>query len=725
MRRLLRRSVLLAALAFAPAAHAQAPFSYLAAPTDQLAVEGDVAGTEVTPEGNLMTGWAELGFSVGGIPWNGRLRTWDEGRWPVISTTIVRDGVTYTLTAFADDVDGKAVDFARLLATNTGSEPRPVRLDAALRWTGGGKVRPDGSYPFRFARPAAFTALGAQWQPGEPFARGAQYGLGDGTITRDGRVLLVHDAVPTLRPDGPGALTPEARGALVSREATLAPGAATSLVVKLPVVPADPAAVDAVRAADFDGRRAALVARWKARLAPATVFEVPEPKVQETFVASLVQILESRYEQDGEWVQTVNKLRYHAFWLRDAAIMTHALDLVGLHREAEENLDFFARYQHPDGLFISRKGQLDGIGQAIWALSEHVRRTNDPAFTRRALPQIDKAVTWLIRNTNKDPFNLVPASDPNDNEKVKGHLLGDQFWAVAGLESAAKMASALGDREREAAYGVERDVLRRRVKEEIQRVSERNGGTISPAVETADGRDWGNLWVAWPARVLAARDPFVGRTLAKTRSTFAEGISTYGPKKRLHSYIGFRVFETELLRGEQDRVVQGLYDTLAHTTATHQAAEIMSRAGDPDVVQDNLAPHGWFSAEYVELLRNMLVREEGAGIDLFSAVAPGWVQPGKQVVVRAAPTTRGAVTATLRGEPGGATLTWSGPRGVPLRWRVPTSARGVRIGGRAVRGTVVELRGRSGTLKVRWTLPAGPSYESVVAPYRRAAARRR
>jgi hypothetical protein len=729
---LLRRALLLAcALAClgAPAATAaQEPFSYLADPTDQLAIEGEVAGTEITPEGNLLTGWAELGFSTGGVAWDGRVRTLDGGRWPVQSARVERDGIVYTLTAFADRVDGMAVNFARLTALNPGVTPRPVSLAAALRWMGG-VANPDGSRAFRFSRPVAFTALGAQWQPGEPFDPSASYTLAPGTVLRDGRVLLLHDAAATLRPDGPAALSPDSRGAEVATDGMLAPGAATQLLVRMPVVPiaADAPQLAAIRAASFDERRAALVARWRERLAPATILEVPEAKVQETFEASLVQILQSRYEQDGEWVQTVNKLSYHAFWLRDAAVMTHALDLVGLHDEARENLEFFARYQRPDGLFISRRGQLDGVGQAIWALAEHVRRADDPAFTKAALPQIDRAVTWIIRASNADRFNLVPASDPKDNEKVAGHLLGDQFWAVAGLESAAKMAAAQGDREREAAYAVERDVLRRRVREGIQRVSRRNGGTISPAVETADGRDWGNLWVAWPARVLAARDPFVGRTLAKARAGFREGIASYGPKRRLHSYIGFRVFQTELLRGEQERVIQGLYDTLAHTTSTHGAAELAAPAQSADRVEDNLAPHGWFSAEYVELLRNMLVREEGAGLDLFSAVAPGWIAPGRQVALCGAPTVHGPVSATLRGQPGGATLTWSArvARGVPLRWRLPAGASDVRVNGRAVRGTVVRLPARSGSLRVRWTLPPGPSYARVVAPLvRRAAAPR-
>ena len=49
-------------------------------------------------------------------------------------------------------------------------------------------------------------------------------------------------------------------------------------------------------------------------------------------------------------------------------------------------------------------------------------------------------------------------------------------------------------------------------------------------------------------------------------------------------------------------------------------------------VDDNLAPHGWFAAELVALLRNMLVRERGGGIELFSAV------PGALARRRVAPT---------------------------------------------------------------------------------------
>ena len=212
------------------------------------------------------------------------------------------------------------------------------------------------------------------------------------------------------------------------------------------------------------------------------------------------------------------------------------------------------------------------------------------------------------------------------------------------------------------------------------------------------------------------------RTLARARAGWVEGLPTYGPKHRLHSYLGFRVWETELLRGEQERVLDGLYAALAHTTATHGAAELFARTGSRDEVADNLAPHGWFSAEYVELLRTMLVREEGRGLDLFSVVAPGWVAPGKQVELRSAPTVHGPVSATLRGLPGGAELRWRAEvrAGIPLRWRLPAAARGVELDGRPVRGRVVVLPRRAGVLRVTWRLGSGPSFARAVAPLRAA-----
>ncbi len=155
-----------------------------------------------------------------------------------------------------------------------------------------------------------------------------------------------------------------------------------------------------------------------------------------TYRAALTEILSSRYRTPSGWVQGVNKLQYQAFWIRDAALETDALDLAGLHTQAAQNLAFMDTLQQPDGLFISRVGQYDGLGQALWALDQHAQLAQDPAYAAAQLARIGAAVDWLSAVTATDPLGLLPAGDPHDDELAQGHITGDDLWAAAGLRSA-------------------------------------------------------------------------------------------------------------------------------------------------------------------------------------------------------------------------------------------------------------------------------------------------
>jgi hypothetical protein len=715
-------------------------WSYLSRPTDQLIVPGQVAGTEVTPEGYLYTGWGELVFRYGPrlLAWDQPVRTLDGGRYPVLSATADSAGVRYSLSELATVVDGQEVNLVRVAMRNLGGTPRVARFAAGLRWSGGDRVRgaAAGLYRYRFPRPVAFTGLGLLWQPGAAFSGDWSYRVEGDTVTRDGQVMLV---LPGLAGRGARAQVrgfsgriPRAGPASLAGEAgqriRLSPGAAATLVYAMPVQPlaggAAAPALAPIRAQSFDAVRAGVDGGWRALFTRGIGLDLPERKVSDTFYSGLRTILEGRYVAGGFTVQTVNALQYHFFLLRDGAMMTDALELAGYQAQAAENLRFFAAWQRADGLFISRSGQYDGIGQALWALGEHARRSGDAAWARAQLPAVAAAEAWIARSRAADRYSLLPAGNPRDNEFVAGHLFGDDFWAVAGLDAAAALARVAGEPGSAAAWQAQADDLRAAVRRQVQRVRGRFGGAIPPAVDAAGGFDWGNLWAAWPDAVLAPADPAVSATLRRVRSRFAEGIATFGgARPNLHDYLGFRVFETELERGQQADVVAGLYSTLAHTTATNTGFETAepyaSRAADV-----NLAPHGWFAAEYVELVRNMLVREDGSALDLMSALPPGWLAPGRHVGVTHAPTLYGPVDVSIDSRSGGATLRWSAPlpAGVTLRWAVPATATAVRVDGRAVRGRWVTLAPGAGRARIGWRLRSGrtPSFAATAQALARA-----
>jgi hypothetical protein len=310
----------------------------------------------------------------------------------------------------------------------------------------------------------------------------------------------------------------------------------------------------------------------------------------------------------------------------------------------------------------------------------------------------------------------MPFARTYDNEQVSGRLAGDDFWAVAGAEGAVDIARAAGDARRAAAWTAEAAAFRRTVRAAARAAARRHGGAIPPALDVAGGHDWGNGWAAWPGDTFAPRDPIVTATLRRFRRHFREGIATYG--RALHGYLGFRVLETELRRGEADRVVRGLHAALAHTTATHGGFEIGPERYGGGEVGNNLTPHGWWAAEYVALVRNMLVREEGERrLVVLSALPGGWLAPDRRVAISGAPTHFGRLTLDLRTRRGGATLRWHAavPAGTRLEWPVPSAARGVRARGLDRRRRVIALPGRRGTLSIAWReILRGSSYSQTV-----------
>jgi hypothetical protein len=106
--------------------------------------------------------------------------------------------------------------------------------------------------------------------------------------------------------------------------------------------------------------------------------------------------------------------------------------------------------------------------------------------------------------------------------------------------------------------------------------------------------------------------------------------------------------ETEVIRGEQQISIEELYALLLHTSSTHAGFEFCIWPWSTRDFGLNLSPHGWFSAKFRTLLRDMKVREQGNELHLLSSISPEWIQTGKSITVRRAPTEFGEVNFELQ-----------------------------------------------------------------------------
>lgn len=757
------------------------PFSYFSKPTDEIGLIGADAATEITPEGYLRTGYAELMFFSGPDqePTNVRIRTLEQGHLPIVHYEFTRDGIAYRFTIFEDKIDKNAiiharqhaesplspgsasengiveplVNFVRVEMVNQIQAPNRAVFSSGVRYDGlntTGEPHGDNRFtrPEKGANPGNYNQIGEAFNPswtnsfdGANFYRlnRSLYAFPAGYADR-AFTLRAHNneitPVDVLEPANLNA-TPTTPVGIVTYSRLLKPGETWTLDFKMPLVPnADPAVVAAIDDAGFDAAKAQVIAYWNELLASGMQITLPESKPVDTFYSSLVYNLMAIDHIGSDYIQTVNKLNYHEFYLRDGTDIVHSYDLTGYPQIASECLHFFAKRQQPDGNFLSQPQEYDGWGEAVWAYGQHYRITHDKAFAEWALPQIDHAVDWLHTARAADPLHIVPASNVLDNEYVPGHITGYNFLALDGLKLAIRMARETGHADLAQKWQAEYDDFHQAFFKVLDAQAAAHNGYIPPALDGQKGGfDWGNLLSVVPEPVLDPHDPRVTATLKATQAKYAEGIMTYADGKFLHHYLTIKNALTETIRGDQEQAIREFYAVLVHTSSTNAGFEFkIFPWGDRDF-GDDLAPHGWFAADYRTLLRTMLLREDGNQLHLLSVLSPVWIGKGKTIAVRQAPTNFGLVAFTLDQPRESVAVLHLDPTFISppasivihLPWFVDLKSAAVDGKPAQAQGRALTVSPGARTIELHWTMkPDTPqlSYARTVTDYKTEYARR-
>ena len=656
------------------------PFSYFSQSTDVVGVMNAPSATEITPEGYLYTGYGELMFFTGPerTPISARIRTLEHGYLPVVSYDVANHGVNYHFTVLAAQIPqaqtdenaatGQIANFVRVTMTNSEAKPRAAFLTSAIRYEGEqttAQPQPDN----RFRRPEEPLRIGDYRQPGEVFRPDWSYSMGSGVCLRESDVLFRYPTDPApheqltfhthynrIEPltSTKLRLTPTVPVCVVQYSIALKPGESRNVDLVMPLIPPqkdspEAANLDKVK---FEAAHEGVVSYWDKLLGRGMRIDLPESKPVEAFYASLVYDLLGRNIIQSKFIQTAGQFQYHRFYLRDSADYVKMYDTTGYPDIAGQDLSFFLERQQPDGNFLSQPYQYDGWGEAMWTFGEHFRITHDLAFAQQVFPAMTRAVDWLIQARAKDPLHLMPSTDVRDNEYVPGHLTGYNFLALDGLDAAIEIARALGKKTELARFEKERTDYANTFFPLLDKITAEQGGTLPPSLDAGDwkGTDWGNLLSVTPEPLLKPWDPRVTATLRKTQAHYQEGITTYAEPDDsifLHHYLTIKNTLTELMRGEQEQAIREFYAELLHTSSTHGGFEYAIRPWGTRDFEGNIAPHAWFAADYRNLLRNMLVREQGDTLHLLSAVSPEWIGTGKHLAVSNATTQFGRVNFKL------------------------------------------------------------------------------
>jgi hypothetical protein len=400
---------------------------------------------------------------------------------------------------------------------------------------------------------------------------------------------------------------------------------------------------------------------WTDALRGTAALEIPDQQVQFLYDAALrTLVLHSPLDvYPGPYT-------YKRFWFRDAAFILHALLAVGLHARARRAIDrFWARQTHA-GYFLSQEGEWDSNGEALWILERYCQLTGeDPPPLWKA--PIGRGGQWIEQKLLSDQLDkpyagLLPAGFSAEHLGSNDFYYWDDFWAVAGLRSAAALLERLEAPQTARSFQLTAERLMAAIDRSWSRTAAKRGSHGIPASphRRMDSGAIGSVVVSYPLGLWPPREPRLLATLEflLQKCSFDGGFYQDMIHSGINVYLTLHIAQALLRAGD------GRYFDLVQTVArlaspTGQWPEAIHPRTKGGCMGDG--QHVWAAAEWLMMLRNCFVREEpqGGGLILASGIPQVWLDSHQRLSFGPAPTAWGNISLSIEPRAEDVELHWS------------------------------------------------------------------
>jgi hypothetical protein len=405
--------------------------------------------------------------------------------------------------------------------------------------------------------------------------------------------------------------------------------------------------------------------------------EIPEPHFAFLYRAALRSLA---LHSPGEVFP--GPYTYKRFWFRDAAFILNAMLAAGMTERVERTLDIFPSRQTLSGYYLSQEGEWDSNGEALWILRRFCE-TMGRRPKAEWLPTIERAADWIGRKRirqSKDPRlkGLLPAGFSAEHLGPNDYYYWDDFWGVAGLQSAAWLLDGSGNGTASRASKEEAKDFLAAIESSLAAAHERKdvGGAVPASpLRRMDSGSIGSIAASYPLCIWSGDDPRIKATLefllrkCMFKGCFFQDMIHSG----MNAYLTLHMAQC-LLRAGDPRFFHLIRHTAAIASPTGQWPEAIHPHTLGGCMGDG--QHIWAAAEWVLMMRNLFVREEDRVLVLASGIPEEWASSGKAMSFGPAPTHFGAITVSLAPEPEGMRVSWDG------KWHTKPACIVIRMPGR-------------------------------------------
>jgi hypothetical protein len=426
---------------------------------------------------------------------------------------------------------------------------------------------------------------------------------------------------------------------------------------------------------DADGNTRLASNSWAQVREDQCTLVCPEPRFQFLYEAALTTLV--LHSPDDVYP---GPYTYKRFWFRDAAFIIHALLCAGFTKRAERALARFPERQTARGYFRSQEGEWDSNGEALWIMRRFCDLTGKapaPAWHK----VIRRGAQWIIHKRLRQDDNvphagLLPAGFSAEHLGPNDYYFWDDFWGITGLRSAASLLAGI-DAPAGEKFSMAADDFSAAVDRSLATCEQRLGRPAMPAspYRRLDAGAIGSLATGYPLQLWAADDPRLLDTVKYLLGNCFVGNAFFQDMihSGLNAYLTLHVAQV-LLRAGNPRhleLMNAVADLATPTGHWPEAIHPHTRGG---CMGDG--HHVWAAAEWVLMLHNCFVREEGERLILGSGIPPRWLDQDDPISIGPAYTGFGPVSVTITPKSGQRIrVSWQG------HWHDATPSIEVRIPG--------------------------------------------
>jgi hypothetical protein len=399
---------------------------------------------------------------------------------------------------------------------------------------------------------------------------------------------------------------------------------------------------------------------WKQNMAGAAECVFPYKKFDQLYANALRSLIIHTPEESYAGPYT-----YKRFWFRDAAFIVNALLLAGLPTRAYRIISTFFKRQTKNGYFMSQEGEWDSNGQALWAMNQYLQITNSDDC-KEWYDSVYSACQWTMKKRVYKPSQplfdgLFPPGFSAEHLGPNDYYYWDNFWGIAGLQAAVSMLKRWKKTELIPTLNKEIETWFASIDRSLITTAGEKRRPIMPASPNRrpDSGSVGSLAAGYPLQLW---DPSDERLLLTAGylidnccidHAFYHNISHSG----INPYLTLHIAEV-LLRASDQRF----------SDLTETIGALASQSGQwPEAIHPQLktgcmgdGQHIWAAAEWMIIIRNCFIREEGESLILCQGIFDKVLLNSKKCTFGYAPTIFGPVKCSISKQKGNLRVEWNG-----------------------------------------------------------------